>query len=303
MLKRWLFLSVLVLLLALPGAARAQQPVVIDTLEVDLWPEYDRPEMLVIYRISLDPTVSLPADLTFTIPADAALNAVAVQGDDGNLLNAEYDYEVAGDLAEITLSADNASVHIEYYDPNLQIDGDQRHFDYTWPGDYAVNQFVLVAQQPSAAGQLQTIPPLGAGQVSGDGLTYYQAEFGALEAGQTFALSVDYTKQDDALTAGQSQPVATAAQQPVATTTPISWIEYLPWIGLVIGLGIMAFGAYRFWQTNKDEAAGRQRKSTKRGSRKKASGQGGKRVFCHNCGTQSQPGDRFCRNCGERLRN
>ncbi len=30
-------------------------------------------------------------------------------------------------------------VQIEYYDPGLQKNADQRHFEYTWPGDYAVD--------------------------------------------------------------------------------------------------------------------------------------------------------------------
>ncbi|MBN2500711.1 MAG: zinc ribbon domain-containing protein, partial [Anaerolineales bacterium] len=72
------------------------------------------------------------------------------------------------------------------------------------------------------------------------------------------------------------------------------------WFGLVIGLGIMAFGAYRFWQSSREEAEAL-RKPTKRG-RRSASGAGGTSVFCHECGTKSNPGDRFCRNCGEKLR-
>jgi hypothetical protein len=303
MLKKSTFLFLLILALVLPATAYAQTPVVIDSLEVDLWPEYDRPQMLVIYRITLDDAVSLPAELTLSIPANAGEpNAVAVQGDDGNLLNAEYDYQVVGEMAEIMLIADNANIHIEYYDPGLQIDGDQRHFDYTWQGDYAVNRLAFEVQQPTGASQLQTIPPLGAGQVSSDGLTYYRAEFNALDAGQTFELSLDYAKSSDTLTAGQSQPPVSATE-PVQADAPIDWVQILPWVGVIIGLGIVAFGAYRFWQASKAESSAHSHKPTKRGGRRKAAGSGGKRVFCHECGTQSQPGDSFCRNCGARLRN
>jgi hypothetical protein len=65
----------------------AQDDVSFSKLEIDLWPEYDRPEVLVIYRISLDPAASLPADLTLRIPVDAQVNAVAARQADGGLFN------------------------------------------------------------------------------------------------------------------------------------------------------------------------------------------------------------------------
>ena len=303
MLKRVSFLLGLILLICLPGRAYAQQPVVIDTLEVALWPEYDAPSMLVIYRVTLDGAVSLPANLTLTIPADAELNAVAVSGTDGELLNADYERRESGDQATINVTVESAYFQFEYYDPNLQKEGTARHFEYTWDGGYAVNQFVVEVQQPFGASDVQSVPALGAGQLRNDGLTYYRGEIGALAAGQAFELSLDYTKQSDNLTAGPAQSAPVAEPQPVEETAPLDWVGILPWVGVAIGLGIVAFGSFRFWQASREEANARRSKSTRRGRRTKASGGSGKVVFCHECGTQSQPGDRFCRNCGVRLRN
>ena len=52
---RWLVSLIIATALLVPSLARAQAPVTLSKLEVDLWPEYDRAEMLVIYQISLDP--------------------------------------------------------------------------------------------------------------------------------------------------------------------------------------------------------------------------------------------------------
>ncbi len=300
MLKRSFFLLMLVLLFALPGAAYAQQSVVIDTLEVDLWPEYDQPEMLVIYRISLDAAVSLPANLTVSIPADAQLNAVAEGSASGELVNADFETQEVGDRIAVNVIANNGYLQLEYYDPNLQKDGAARHYDFSWDGGYAVNQLVVEVQQPLGASDMQAIPPLGAGQLREDTLTYYHIEVGSLDAGQSFEFSLDYNKSSDILTASQSQSSVPAAVEEPEASASFNWIEALPWFGLVVGLGIMAFGAYRFWQSSREEAEVR-RKSTRRG-RRNTSGGGGKSVFCHECGTKSAPGDRFCRNCGENLR-
>ena len=48
-----------------PDLASAQEVPTIETLHVDLWPEYDKPDMLVIYRLELSSDVSPPIKLNF----------------------------------------------------------------------------------------------------------------------------------------------------------------------------------------------------------------------------------------------
>ena len=62
-------LFLLFLALTLTGVALAQPPAPLDTLNIALWPEYDRPEVLVIYRGRVADDVPLPATLTFTLPS------------------------------------------------------------------------------------------------------------------------------------------------------------------------------------------------------------------------------------------
>jgi len=64
--------------LALAATAMAQSPA-IDNLVVQLWPEYDRPETLIIYQGQLVADASLPTTLTFEIPARVeTMHAVAI---------------------------------------------------------------------------------------------------------------------------------------------------------------------------------------------------------------------------------
>ena len=75
MLKRW-GLGLLILLVGFFASTYdvgAQNDITFAGLEIDLWPEYDRPDMLVIYRITLDNSVKLPAQLTLRIPAAVGL--------------------------------------------------------------------------------------------------------------------------------------------------------------------------------------------------------------------------------------
>jgi len=53
---------------------------------------------------------------------------------------------------------------------------------------------------------------------------------------------------------------------------------------------------FYFWQSG-----GGKNKPRKRRSPRTEAG-GGNEVYCHQCGTRAQKGDRYCRACGTKLR-
>ena len=69
--RKRLTLLLFVVFLFLVPAAQAQGMLSLATLEVALWPEYDRPEVLVIYKAKLPADISLPVDVSLKIPAIA----------------------------------------------------------------------------------------------------------------------------------------------------------------------------------------------------------------------------------------
>ena len=285
---RIVVLSIIILSLV-PGSASAQEEINLNTLQVDLWPEFDKPEMLVIYRIQLSEDVQLPTTLSFRIPVDAGEpNAVA----DGELGDTDYERRVEGSWAIITFTTSSLFAQLEYYDPGLTKEGNTRRFTYTWPGDYQVNNLRMSVQQPYDAQSLSIFPLMGSSQSGDDGLMYHSANFGSLSEGQEFELTLEYQKASDALSisllAAQGQPDAQVSETP----------EWLPWLIGVVGVGLIGYGVYSYTQ-------GAQRKSGYRRSprvRTRSAGRKGS-VYCHNCGTQSQAEDKFCRDCGVKLRS
>ena len=80
------FLSLVFLFV--PVLTRAQQDIPFSSVEVDLWPEFDRPTMLVIYHITLPAQAKLPAPMSLRIPASVGTpNAVAAKQPDGALVD------------------------------------------------------------------------------------------------------------------------------------------------------------------------------------------------------------------------
>jgi hypothetical protein len=294
--RRLALAFLLVSFMGLASPAFAQQAFTLDSVQVQFWPEYDAPEMLVIYTIELPEDVELPVQVSLQIPAAAGEpNAVAVAVNDA-LLTAEYTRQVDGDWAQIVVSADSPVVHVEYYDPGLEIDGKERSFAYSWQGDYAVGQFFVQVQTPAGATDMAFSQEMGNPQTGADALGYYSRDFGALAAGEQFDFSITYRKNDTSLTVDSG----------VDGSVEGGAVNFPWWLWLLVGLGVVliVFGTWSFFNDPSKKAMGktskyaRKRSGASRGSR----GGGGKAKFCHKCGAEAQSGDKFCRECGQKLR-
>jgi hypothetical protein len=301
--RRTLFTLIIALALLLPlSAAHAQDPIRFSAVEIDLWPEYDQPEVLVIYRITLAADTPLPTALSVRIPAHVGEpNAVALKQPDGQLFNTQYDLRSDGEWSVITLTASMLELQIEYYDPNLTRETGQRGFEYNWPGDHAVDALSVQVQQPLGATNTSITPGPVTSAMGADGMTYFTKNIGSLMQDQRFDLKVSYQKETDSLTVVR-QPVQSS--EPLATTPAwqSSLLSALPWLGFILGVGLIGGGIYWYWRTGQQ----RQEKPSKRRRRSRPAAQaeqaGGTEIYCHHCGNRAGPGDQFCRACGTRLR-
>jgi hypothetical protein len=301
MIKRSLVLAG-ILWLMVASSVRAQTPLTVAQVRIDLWPEYDQPSVLVIYHITLPPQ-EVPADLIIRIPTSAGdPNAVAARQTDGTLINiATTRTPASGGYSQLSFKATTPEIQIEYYDPGLVKSGVARHFEYTWLGDYAVTSLVLSVQEPKSATSMRFAPGLGNPMRADDGLQYYTADVGSLQAGQTFRLSFDYNKNNDTLTSSSlkvqpSAPIsdASAGIISILTSTPF---RILAGLGLLLIIG----GGVWYWQSGRNKPGREARPRHKPAAdRQSVSTEG--YVYCHQCGKRAASGDRFCRTCGAPLR-
>jgi hypothetical protein len=304
MLRKWFILALM--LFFIPGSAIAQQTIPFSSVVVDLWPEFDRPEMLVIYHITLSPSVSLPTNLVVQIPAHVGEpSAVAVRQADGALFSVQYQRMVRGQWADISLTATTPDIQIEYYDSTLTGNTSLRTYTFRWPVTVEVDSFTINVQQPVGATLMNINPSLGNGIVGSDGLTYYSGDVTSLLTDSIFELSLSYEKETDELSMMevQIQP-GTSLDDPsmVGQSEPVQ--TYLPWILGGLGIVFISGGAFWYWQSGR-----RQSSMPRRGERRRASNSSENpvieetgQVYCHQCGKRAAEGDRFCRVCGTRLR-
>src|SRR5665648_49079 len=167
---RRLLIGILLFMLLAVHPVMAQTGVAIDKMIVKIWPEYDKPSVLVIMDLFLAADVSLPAKMTVRIPVQAGQpNSIAVRELDGQLYVLEYDSVINGDWNELTFTTPYTEVWLEYYDPQISINGDLRSYDYKWSGDHEVNEFNIEVQQPLTASNMTFQQNVGAGQLGSDG--------------------------------------------------------------------------------------------------------------------------------------
>jgi hypothetical protein len=271
-------------------------------MEVALWPEYDQPTMLVLYRAALPAEVTLPVELTFRIPvASGEPHAVAVQQPGGPLMTASYTRQVSGDWALITFTATSPQIRLEYYDPGLSKEGRQREFEYQWPGDYPVDSFLIEVQQPTGSTDMRISSVTATSSQGQDGLVYHTAEVGSFEAGEPFSITVEYQKDSDALTADDLE-VLPSAPLNAEENVRFDARTWLPWILGGLGVLLLAGGGWWYWRTNREEAPARDRRRRRAPSTPVDTAAPGDGIYCHQCGKRASAGDRFCRSCGARLR-
>lgn len=293
-LQKWFLLPLLFSLLIIPIPASAQGQVTLDNVTVQLWPEFDQPSMLVIYDFSLPEGMSLPADVTLHVPADANIIAVAY-ADSGGLLNAQHQAPfIDGDLQALTITIDQPTTyHIEYYAP-LTTKDTQRGYTYLWSGDYAVKSLDVSIRVPVDTTDITTDPTMKDTTPTGSNQKILTWSTSNLKVGEQVPIKITYTKTSDRLSASD-QPLETGIVDE-STQGRISLNNYLPYILGGLGVLLIVVGGLYFWQSSKGRPEPRKR------HRLQEDDSSGEAVYCHQCGKRAQANDRFCRTCGARLR-
>lgn len=315
----------LVLSLSLAPASHAQSPVTLESAQVELWPEYDRPEMLVILAGSLPAATQLPATLTVRLPPAGTLHAAAMQDAQGELVNATYTSGIIDGSTVVTLTLTQPNFHLEYYDGGLVADGSHRRYIFAWPAEWATATARVRVQEPAGASNLIVTPTLSAAGKGDFGLEYLAGDLGTIRAGQATRIDLTYDKTATALSAETA---------PTTSLPPAAGSSLLPApavIGLAVLLGALLLGIW-LWNRQRRPVSVSPRR-TAAGSRSPAPASKPVRPatstpapptprqtdnpppaasphsasttprFCTQCGQPLQAGDRFCRACGTAVRS
>jgi hypothetical protein len=315
-------LSGLSVLAGLAGAWPAQaqnSAIALASLQIDLWPEFDKPSVLVLLTGTLDAEVPLPADVTVRIPAASGQPSAVAVSSNNQLVNAPYTSTVAGDQILITFQADSTEFRVEYYDPAMTITGQARDYSFHWTTDYPVRAANIHVQEPVGATQLAAEPAVTLAGPGDNGLNYYTAALGALGAGQLVNLHLTYSRASNALSASivsqNAAPAVAPGPAPAVPAAGVNW--YFVWAGVLAAL-LVAGGSGYWYFTRRGQGETESHRSRRRARPLMAEAHPSSRSegqeagpdgptstpagFCTRCGRPLQTGDGFCRQCGAPVR-
>ena len=266
-------------------------------LEIEVWPEFDRPAALVILKGEIAANVPLPASVSLRIPAatggPAAVAHSSASG--GNLLNLKYDRKDAGNFITLKFDTPERFFHVEFYDP-LVTKAPSRSYTYVWNGDFAADRLSVIVQEPAGVSDFSVTPPLISTATGRDGMRYKSADLGPIQAGKRLDVKILYTKTDPRTSTEIVKPKAPeATPSPLPNAAPNSMplpgaapskTELALWLlGIVAALGLVIWRALAWWY----------------GREERLSAPPAAAGFCSKCGAPSKSGDRFCSKCGAPL--
>lgn len=287
-----LILLMIVLLIPVPRVFAETDATAIDTLIVDLWPDYDKAAVLVLLTGTLPGGSPLPARVTLPFPEGGRLNAVArIDPRDGHMKD---DILSSPGLGELSFITPDPAFRVEYYLP-YTVKDKQRAFDFTWQANLSVAKFHLKIQKPAAATAFQTVPAAATVVQDENGLTYYAFPVQPLPAGQPFKLHVDYTMDLNQLSVKSLPPAnftppSSAAPAQAPASPGINW----PYLAIVAGSVLVVLAI--IWMVVVQRGAPRKAASGAARKPRQAPDR-----FCRNCGYAISKEDKFCANCGEPL--
>jgi hypothetical protein len=303
--RKLFIVFMLLALLLMPARAQAQSAIGFDSLDISVRPEYDTPTVLVIYQFSLLPNTPLPAQVTLRLPANVDKAYAVAVGDSETAVsdqNVEYKFVPGSDYARVSVKTTGRFIRVEYYDPNLTKNGNQRQYTYQWLGDYSVDKFRFELREPLQSSNPGVEPALTSIGLDEEGLQMSELKQVMVKQDQKLSFAIKYQRDTDSpsTTFLKIQP-STPLDQTVSGQS--NWTTYLPWALGGLGLALLLVAGWLYFASSRENrAATKSRKRHLQRSDEDAEGDASGQVHCSQCGKRAQPGDRFCRACGARIR-
>ncbi len=301
--KRTLFY--LLLLFFLPTSlVKAQTAVSLESLDVELWPDYDREAVLVLLTGTLPAGTALPVTLTVPLPEGADFNVAARITSDNTMTDQGMTPEVGTNA--VTFALTEQRFRVEYYQPYTAADN-QHSFAFTWQSTMAVDALSVTIQQPIAATNMTVVPSPATVSEGQDGLTYHALAAQSVPTGETYTVQISY-RMSSPPQLTESFQQGSDSELPFLDAEPVTG-DGFDWQLLLLVLGGLILVATGVWYVTTLRAAQSRRPAKPRPQRAarqpstRTSTPAGEVNFCHQCGQPLQPEDKFCRTCGTAVKN
>ena len=271
---------IIVLLLFSVSVVFAQQDTGIEQLFIQIKPEYDNSEVLVVYNIVLPENTSFPAEISVNIPASSGGPAFVWEVVEGQPVETIFDSTANGDWITVTITTNSPVVYLDYYDPGLNSNNATRNFSYSFPPGLSAEVAGLEIWQPPQTTNFKSTPNIERISTDEYEFIYHSLNISPEDlAGFTVNFSYEFVEIAES-----------------DSSSGISTIVVLQWVLIILGIGIIGFGVYKYFDKPKTIETPKKSRKRSRSIGKQAA------IFCHECGKKNEADSKFCSECGTKTR-
>ena len=300
-LQRIIFLILIMSLQGVGTALAQDNNIVISSMKISLWSEYDNPNLLVMYRGSVSANVNLPATIRFNIVPGIDPHVASVTPTNEHIHD-PFDVKDEDGDTYVTFLLKERDFAIEYYYKAFPPAGSNKSFIYNYKSYYPINNFSYEIQQPISATNFFTQPSSIRADSDSRGIINHLVLAGGVAAGETKTVSVSYFKSS-------AKTSLQLLENPEGKWSAYNMISTIVLI-ILVGLLIMSYYKKGGRRGSKIQRAGAkrvalkvQRHNQERKNPNKKLNYRSDRVphFCSNCGEKVEVGTNFCGSCGNPL--
>ena len=201
---KWLFILMILLSLVIstkPAFAETPKLEIIK-MDIKVMPEYDTPDILVIYSFELKNTSDQPylGEFVWNLPKGSKKYTVVDRSNGDNYVeptvkHGDKNDQIAWKFTTPLQPGETKPVQIEYYYNNLQGNPDKT-FVYEYIPEYPVTKVEVEVLQPKKASNMVVTPEFGQAQPGSDGFITYKKEISNVKPGANVEIKAGYTKSD-----------------------------------------------------------------------------------------------------------
>ena len=262
----------------------------LESLKVSVWPEYDQPSVLVMYRGRLAADVKLPATVRLFIPKNARLSSTSSINSSGEF---EYDRAWKTHQVKSTTETDELSYEVDSQDFQFELyvnpvkGGGRRRVAFDFLPSVNIGEMMVEVQKPARALNFKLEPTSNQASVDENGLENHLYQFKDLKPKEKLKFLISYEKPD-------SRPSVTPGDTPgAARPRTLALVIVAAFAALLIVLWRVRVATMSAPQVRPVGAKKNNKNIKNNATRAK---------YCPACGETVGKKTSFCAHCGEKLK-
>lgn len=262
----------------------------VNSLKIDLWPEYDKPMVLVMIDGWIAESVELPIEVRLPVMEGGIVHMGCSITSAGAHIHESFKEGTDEDGNYVTFVLRERHFHLEYYYNSFR-DTPFRKFDFQFKSPFNISNVQVEIKEPLGSTGFILNPPSKYPMKNRSGITIHSINFGGVKIGEGINLSAEYSK-GDLVPSNKRNKIS----PPTVDTYKLLTILFGSILFILLG-----YAAFRWSSAPSNTDKKRKKKSKKHKTRYQIKGESIKSVrinFCSQCGSELKSPAHFCGVCG-----